>query len=473
MKNAQSTVKESVLKGAGVNTGYGPVFQTIDIGHPEYISVIDPDSAFWSIVLKKQLSSVFDRNSSLQKQFFGKRDKFLEEINALRFNSQPLAVYFNPTERCNLDCVYCYLPKNQRREGVHMSRARMHDAMKRLKNYFTQTLPKGIQPRIIFHGAEPMLVREAVFEVIENYSDYFHFGIQTNGTLLDDEAIRFIKKLRVGLGLSLDGHIGRVANRTRMTWGGDGVFKTVSGVLEKLVGYDNYNVICTATSENMSALPQVVSYLHDLQVPVAMLNPVRCTRQGAREVKPPDRELSKHYLKALDRSYELFEKTNRKLVIANFANILISIMAPAARILMCDISPCGGGRCFFAVSASGDMFPCSEFLGMQEFNGGNLFRNKIDTVLKSDAFQKVTSRKVENITPCSHCAIRHFCGAPCPAEAYEMNGGMDKIGAFCELYEEQLRYAMRLIADEKAEAFLWDGWDHDTEMSFDVKTLSV
>jgi uncharacterized protein len=472
IKKVQSTAAKSAPKGMWVNSGDGPVFQPIDIGHSDYMAVIDPDSAFWSLVLKEQLSSVFEQKSSFQKQYLKKRDNFIQEMNALRFNSQPLAVYFNPTERCNLDCVYCYLPQEQRREGVHMSRARMHDAMKRLKDYFVQTLPRNTQPRIIFHGAEPMLVREAVFDVIENYGDYFHFGIQTNGTLLDDEAIQFIKDHRVGLGLSLDGHIGDVANRTRMTWGGDGVFKAVSGVLEKLIGYDNYNVICTATNENMTALPQIVSYLHGLQVPVAMLNPVRCTRQGARDVKPLDRDLSKHYLKALDRSFTLFEKTNRKLVIANFANILISIMAPAARILMCDISPCGGGRCFFAVSAAGDMFPCSEFLGVGEFKGGNLFKHTIDKVLHSEAFQKVTSRKVEDITPCSHCAIRHFCGAPCPAEAYEMNGGMRKIGAFCELYEEQLRYAMRLIADEKAEAFLWDGWDHDTKMSIDIKTLS-
>jgi hypothetical protein len=36
-------------------------------------------------------------------------------------------------------------------------------------------------------------------------------------------------------------------------------------------------------------------------------------------------------------------QTGRKLVDANFANILIAILAPTARRLMCDISPCGGG----------------------------------------------------------------------------------------------------------------------------------
>jgi uncharacterized protein len=208
-----------------------------------------------------------------------------------------------------------------------------------------------------------------------------------------------------------------------------------------------------------------------MEVPIGMLNPVRCTRQGARDIKPIDADLSSYYLKALDRSYELYQKTGRKLVIANFANVLVSIVAPMARRLMCDISPCGGGRCFFAVGARGDLFPCSEFVGVPEFNGGNLFRDNISEVLETEAFKAVTGRKVENITPCSTCAVRHFCGSPCPAEAYEMNGGMNRPGAFCELYEEQVRYAMRLIADGKENTFLWDGWDSGTSTTLEIFSL--
>jgi uncharacterized protein len=50
-------------------------------------------------------------------------------------------------------------------------------------------------------------------------------------------------------------------------------------------------------------------------------------------------------------------------MVANFANILIGILAPTARRLMCDISPCGGGRAFFALAADGGLYPCSEFIG--------------------------------------------------------------------------------------------------------------
>ena len=146
-------------------------------------------------------------------------------------------------------------------------------------------------------------------------------------------------------------------------------------------------------------------------------------------------------------------------------------MAPSARRLMCDISPCGGGRVFFALAPDGSMYPCSEFLGLPKFCGGNLFRDNIDNVLQSPPFLEVTNRRVETIDPCRHCAVRHFCGAPCPAEANEMRGALDRPGAFCEFYEEQVRLALRIIADGSANDFLWDGWDNDTETLFDADWL--
>ena len=150
------------------------------------------------------------------------------------------------------------------------------------------------------------------------------------------------------------------------------------------------------------------------------MNILRCTLPRSRNVKPTDAAAAKYFLAALDRSQELFHETGRKLVVGNFANILLAIVAPAARKLMCDISPCGGGRCFFAVAPGGDVFPCSEFIGLERFCGGNLFRDKLPDVLASEPFRLVTERKIEQIEPCGRCAIRHFCGAPCPAEAHEI-----------------------------------------------------
>ena len=458
-------------RGRYCNSGNGPTIQLIDIAHENYVALLDPDTAFWSLVKRDKIGDALNESGALMQEFRQKRDAFAREMEVLRFGLQPSAVYFNPTERCNLNCSYCYIPEEMRRDGVHMSEAELIDALGILKQYFGKTMPEGRLPQVVFHGSEPMLARDAVFAGIERFRDDFHFGIQTNGTLLDDESIHFLTSRGIGVGLSLDGHEEGIADATRKNWAGQGFFRKSAALLERFKGYPNYNVICTVTTRNMTSLSEIVDFLHNMEVPIGMLNPVRCTRQGAREIRPSDEDLSVHYLKALDRTYELYQETGRKLVIANFANVLISIAAPSARRLMCDISPCGGGRCFFAVGARGDLFPCSEFVGDSEFNGGNLFRDDIADVLKSQAFTAVTGRKVENIVPCSSCAVRHFCGSPCPAEAQEMNGGMNRTGAFCELYEEQVRYALRLIADGKESAFLWDGWDAATSTALEITSL--
>jgi len=51
-----------------------------------------------------------------------------------------------------------------------------------------------------------------------------------------------------------------------------------------------------------------------------------------------------------------------------------------------------------------------------------------------------------------------------------MNGGMDRPGAFCELYE-QVRYALHTIADGLHEADLWDGWDKGAATAIDMSSL--
>jgi uncharacterized protein len=117
------------------------------------------------------------------------------------------------------------------------------------------------------------------------------------------------------------------------------------------------------------------------------------------------------------------------------------------------------------------MFPCSEFIGLKKFKGGNIFKNNINKVLESQSFNLVTKRRIENIDSCSKCAIRHFCGSPCPAEAHEMNGSIETRGAFCELYIEQVHYALRLIADGKENAYLWNDWDKGMHTSLEITEL--
>ena len=208
---------------ASVNAGAGPHFDVLEVGHEDYVALINADTAFWMLAPRAEALDYL-LGAELPQAFREKEAKLTQDLNTVRFGLLPSAVYFNPTERCNLDCGYCYLPREARRTGKDMEPARVLTALARLKDFFVGTLPEGARPQLVFHGSEPLLAREAIFQGIEQYGDYFRFGVQTNATLLDQEAKDFLVAHGVGIGLSLDGPTAAVADRTRRTWGGTGVF---------------------------------------------------------------------------------------------------------------------------------------------------------------------------------------------------------------------------------------------------------
>jgi uncharacterized protein len=456
--NSPVTPSNSFFPAAAhVNAGTAPHVDVLEVGHEDYVALIQADTAFWVLAPRAQALDML-LNDDLPRSYLAKEARLAADLHNVRFGLAPSAVYFNPTERCNLDCGYCYLPREARRTGKDMAPAQVLEALARLQEFFVGTLPEGARPQLVFHGSEPLLARDAVFRGIEQYDDYFRFGVQTNATLLDKEAREFLTAQGVGIGISLDGPTSAVADRTRRTWGGSGVFPQVAQALTDLADYPGLNVICTITRENVASLPELVELLHAHGVANALLNPVRGTQAGGRALMPDQEALAHFFFQALERAFELGETTGRRLVIGNFANLLLGLVAPGARRLMCDISPCGGGRCFFAVGAGGEVAPCSEFLGLPEFHGGNLFQDAVPDLLKTAPFKQVTTRVVEEIEPCKRCAVRHFCGAPCPAEVHANHGHLQAPALLCDFYAAQARYAFKVIAQGRLDAYLWDGW---------------
>ena len=440
-----------------VNAGVGPHFDVLEVGHPDYVALIEADAAFWALVPRAEALDYL-LGTALPQAYLEKEAELKADLDNVRFKLLPAAVYFNPTERCNLNCSYCYLPSSQRQHGEDMTPDRVLEALARLADYFQGILPSDVRPQIVFHGSEPLLAKEALFQGIEAFGDKFRFGVQTNATLLDEEAEAFLVSRGVSIGLSLDGATAQVADRTRHTWAGSGVFDQVVRVLERLADYPGLNVITTVTRENLEDLPAIVDFLHARRVKNALLNPVRGTQPGGLALMPEGEALATHFFAALERTAELNEQTGHKMVIGNFANLLMGLVAPGARRLMCDISPCGGGRCFFAVAATGQVVPCSEFIGFPEFSGGNLFNDPLPEILDSDPFRRMKTRVVEDIDHCKRCAVRHYCGAPCPAEVYSLTGTFKERPPYCDFYALQARYAFKVIADGRLDTFLWDGW---------------
>ncbi|MBI4685393.1 MAG: peptide-modifying radical SAM enzyme CbpB [Nitrospirae bacterium] len=427
------------------NHSRGLSFSDID---SDWKLALDPENIFWGTIPKDNGRFVLsDKLIGIYK----KERKHLDgELFNFRFNEPLNCVYIDPTDRCNANCPYCYIPSKIKKFGTQMTTEELDTVLKKIGEHFKNIKKK---PVIVFHAAEPLLVKKILFGAIKKYHKKFLFGIQTNALLLEKEDVEFIKKYRIGIGISLDADMKEINNRSRRTTQGKGNYEKAVRALDWFKGYEGLNVICTVTKYNVDRLSMLVKFLHKKKVPLVLLNPVRLTQARAIRLKPDDMVYAKNLIKAVDMAMELSRSSKRQIVIGNFANVILAIISPSARRMMCDISPCGGGRTFLTVTANGDMVPCGEFIGLKEFSGGNIFKASIKDAMNSTPFKKIRSRIVEKIDECDGCDFRHICGSPCPAEMYA-RGNLYGKAEFCEFYKEIIRHAFKLIAEDKVKYIL-------------------
>lgn len=409
-----------------------------------YGMILDPENVFWSIISKNE-----DGDSYLPRKMISQyediKDRLDKELLEFRFSSNLTAIYINPTERCNACCPYCYIPDKTRKYGRSMTEKELDYVLNKIAKHFKNSLKK---PVIVFHASEPLLVKDIVFKMIVKFKSRFHFGLQTNALLLNKKDVSLLKKYRVGVGISLDSFIPNVNNRLRCRGRRKGNFEEAVKAIEWFRGYEGLNVITTITKLNVTHLPSIVEFLHTKNVRCVLLNPVRITQKSAITLCPDEKILTKYFIRAINTAIELSRNSKDRIIIGNFANIILGIIAPSARRLMCDVSPCGGGRCFLTITASGEMIPCGEFVGLKGFSGGNIFNNTISKAMESSPFKQVRSRIVERIAECDVCKYRNICGAPCPAELHSC-GSMYKKSVFCEFYQKIIHYAFKLISENK------------------------
>src|SRR5512137_374647 len=110
-----NTARELSSATPYANTGYGPKFVVLEFGDANRVAVVEPDVAWWALVERDALGEALA--GEFVGDFRSRADSFRDEMENLRFGLKPSAVYFNPTDRCNFNCSYCYLPEELRRNG--------------------------------------------------------------------------------------------------------------------------------------------------------------------------------------------------------------------------------------------------------------------------------------------------------------------------------------------------------------------
>jgi len=379
---------------------------------------IHPDTNFWAYADESEEKDVI-------RKFLDVKDRLEEEMRAHRFGVNVRTAYVNVTDRCNADCPYCYIPREIRKHGRTMSREELEEILNLL-------MECGVE-WVIFHGAEPLMAKDMVFDAIDDFP--LNFGIQTNGFLLEEDDARFLMSRGVNLGISFDSPVREVEDYLR----GRGHYDKVMEIIKFMKGYEKFSVITTITARNCSHLSEMVDLLAG-KVPVVLMNVVRGTSAGGREMRV---NAAREFIRAVERAIE-HTKAGKRIVIGDFANYLLGIAAPSARVLQCDVSPCGAARRFVAVATDG-FYPCSEFIGLKEFRYRLASLTKAGFNSMLEKFECVRERIVERIPECRECVFRNICGSPCPAEVYSEFGTFFAKSPSCDYYKPIIEHAFRVL----------------------------
>src|SRR3989338_7384521 len=117
-------------------------------------ALIDPDNVFWAMTAKDAQGAPFvsrDILSLYQKQ----KDGLDEEMKQFRFSAELSAVYIDPTDRCNSNCPYCYVPAKMRKHGAQMTKQQLRQVLNKVLDYFAG---KERKPVIIFQDLPELLL---------------------------------------------------------------------------------------------------------------------------------------------------------------------------------------------------------------------------------------------------------------------------------------------------------------------------
>ena len=109
------------------------------------------------------------------------------------------------------------------------------------------------------------------------------------------------------------------------------------------------------------------------------------------------------------------------------------------------LAGCGSGTEYLAVTPSGDLYPCHQFVGLEEFKMGTVY----DGVQNTELREKFSKCNVYAKPECKNCWAKFYCSGGCSANAYQFSGSIMspyKIG--CELQKKRVECAIMIKAKE-------------------------
>lgn len=346
---------------------------------------------------------------------------------------------------CNLRCKYCFASTGD----FEKTRCLMPlEVGKKSIDFLLTHSGKRKNLELDFFGGEPLMNFDVVKEVVkyarskeEEYGKKFRFTITTNGMLLDDDKIDFINKEMYNVVLSLDGRK-EVNDRMRPRVGGQGSFDVIVPKYQKLVeerGEGQHYLRGTFTRENLDFTEDVLE-MYNLGFKQLSVEPVVGGEDEPYALCEEDIPVvCDEYERLADAILEI--NAAKKKV--NFFHFMIDLTGGPCAIKR--LRGCGCGNEYVAVTPEGDIYPCHQFVGMDEWKMGSVLDDSLDLSMK-DTFAKTSIYSREG---CTDCWAQFYCSGGCSANSVKYCGSLNvPYETSCILEKKRVECAIMIQVEE-------------------------
>ncbi len=362
---------------------------------------------------------------------------YTEETNAVnKIKPAIKAMCLNMTHDCNLRCEYCFASQGSYKgEREILS----YETGKKAFDFLVNNSGLRRNLEVDFFGGEPLMNFETIKKLVdygrsleEKHNKHFRFTITTNGVLLDDEKIDYINENMDNVVLSIDGRKS-TNDRMRKTINEKGSYETIVKNFQNFVSKrmdKDYFARGTFTAYNLD-FSEDVKHIRDLGFDKISVEPVVANPEEKYALKEEHLEiLKKEYEKLTELYIESNKEENKKF---NFFHFNIELDGGPC-IYKRSIG-CGAGTEYVAITPNGDIYPCHQFVGQDEFVIGNVdegIRNEEIT----DKFKNVS---VNEKPVCKDCWAKYYCSGGCHANAYNFNKDFNiPYSVGCELEKKRI-----------------------------------
>lgn len=338
------------------------------------------------------------------------------------------------TKICNLDCIYCFRDLNDKRI---INRKVLGDICSYILDIVRAKKEKHVT--IQMWGGEPLFAFDEIRYVYDFFSKnqiVLNLTVETNGTLLDEEKTRELKRMNVSVGVSIDGLPVHQELQRRLLDRDAGqtmpLVKRGLELLDKYYGNDGFGSISVITKHTYSEIGDIIRYfIYELNLHAAKFNLVKDNENA----KEKSLQLSEEMIEAFaENLFDVVEAYNALGVNFREYNIQqrIDNLLHRSGNDCCDSNGCSGGFSIISFDYEGGIFPC-ELTDNKETKMGSIYN---EGVLQNgrDILNVIAEAKKNNLyfkskdlSKCKDCPWIYFCKGGCTSRTlYIKDSDIDK-----------------------------------------------